>query len=743
MNNKRIGLIVLTTIMVFFVLAAIPVSALYQWEQVSEEGFGDLTNDYAWAMANYTPPGETTEYLYVGTLNSDYTSIQKNNGCEVWRTDGTMVAGKYVWEQVVGPSCSQHAAGFERGIPGIRNMIEYDGLLWAGCLGINLPPNPPTNCQIWVTNGTHWKLANLPGFGNDDASIRGMAVFKDELYVGTQKSKDGNGANLYKYTGDGGNLNSVNHTAWTKVFSKTADESEAFGTLIVFDGKLYALGWSGGFVTGSGFGHGCEVYRSDDGTTWEEVVGDAATVTPRGFGDDYNGAILSATVFDGQLYVGTQNFRDMAEIWRTSDGINWEPVVQYGFLRTNGYIWRLTVYNNTLIAGTMNPFTGCEIWMSETGDFGTFEQMNIHGMDGAMSLPANLGAFIGSDDGPIVPWADQYGVRTVANYKGNLIVGTASWGNWVDRMLSQQTGGKWDDLSGYVGCEIWSTDGTLWTPPETVVVNKTVWDPLAQDWVNEMDAPLGDTVRFRCEIKNIGSNDLTDIVIGDFLSHSLEYADDATIDPTCNVDVYLGTLLRWDISDTLTPDNSIAIEYDANVIENDHKDVNFVFARGKCGSYWDNDWDYAVINPTLIPTVASSNATGVETDRFGLNEDVYCYAENLPANRTVDIYVVKNNDSWAEGAALNDVSSDKKETVKTQPDRSLKNTLIWASPFTQGSYDIVIDTNRNGEWNEGEPIDSWATTGFEAVPEFTTIAIPVAAILGLLLFFNRRKKRKE
>ncbi len=143
-------------------------------------------------------------------------------------------------------------------------------------------------------------------------------------------------------------------------------------------------------------------------------------------------------------------------------------------------------------------------------------------------------------------------------------------------MLSQQTGGKWADLSGYVGCEVWRTDGTLWTPPETLGVIKTVWDPVAQSWVHELEAPLGDTVRFRCEIKNIDSADnLNNIVIWDFLSHSLEYADDATIDPTCNVEDVLGfgTLLRWDISYTLTPGNSIVIEYDANVTENEHKEV--------------------------------------------------------------------------------------------------------------------------------------------------------------------------
>ena len=34
------------------------------------------------------------------------------------------------------------------------------------------------------------------------------------------------------------------------------------------------------------------------------------------------------------------------------------------------------------------------------------------------------------------------------------------------------------------------------------------------------------------------------------------------------------------------------------------------------------------------------------------------------------------------------------------------------------------------------------SAGFETVPEFSTIAIPVASILGLLFFFNYRKRRK-
>jgi len=142
------------------------------------------------------------------------------------------------------------------------------------------------------------------------------------------------------------------------------------------------------------------------------------------------------------------------------------------------------------------------------------------------------------------------------------------------------------------------------------------------------------------------------------------------------------------------------------------------------------------------PVVISCDASGTETNSFDLSEDVYCYAGNLPASTPVDIYVVNNKDDWEEGNTLSDVSGGI-ETVATGDDGSISITQIWGSPLTQGSYDIVVDTNRNGEWNEGEPIDDKMNVGFEAIPEFTTIAIPIAAIIGLLFLFSRRRKKEE
>ena len=143
-----------------------------------------------------------------------------------------------------------------------------------------------------------------------------------------------------------------------------------------------------------------------------------------------------------------------------------------------------------------------------------------------------------------------------------------------------------------------------------------------------------------------------------------------------------------------------------------------------------------------VPYVVSSDDSDTERNTFELSEDVYCYAGNLPADTDVRIYVVANQDVWTDGEGLTDVSGGY-ETELTESDGSIATTKIWGATLTEGDYDIVVDTNRNGEWNTGEPIDREVDIGFTAVPEFTTIAIPVAAVLGLVFLFSRRSRHSR
>ncbi|MCK4542895.1 MAG: PEF-CTERM sorting domain-containing protein [Spirochaetales bacterium] len=70
-------------------------------------------------------------------------------------------------------------------------------------------------------------------------------------------------------------------------------------------------------------------------------------------------------------------------------------------------------------------------------------------------------------------------------------------------------------------------------------------------------------------------------------------------------------------------------------------------------------------------------------------------------------------------------------------------TLVSDGP-NGANYQIVIDDVAYDENNPWISLDaSNEDLQLTNVPEFATIAIPVAAILGLVLFFNHRKRKKE
>ena len=140
--------------------------------------------------------------------------------------------------------------------------------------------------------------------------------------------------------------------------------------------------------------------------------------------------------------------------------------------------------------------------------------------------------------------------------------------------------------------------------------------------------------------------------------------------------------------------------------------------------------------------IGSCNASGREKNIFDLSENVYCYARNLSLNDpAVDIYVAPNK-AWAVGDPIgSDVSDDGVNTVSTDGYGNIDVIEIWPAPLTVGQYDIIVDLNQNGFLDAGEPVDDKVNVGFEAIPEFTTIAIPIAIVLGLMFLFHRRKQK--
>lgn len=150
MNRKTSKEMLSMMSIAIIVLSAMPASALYIWDQVNDEGFGDLTNDYAWSMHEYDG------YLYVGTLNTNVSEPPNpmTDGLEIWRSPSGDPGS---WEQVVGPAGTQSIipligpalpakAGFRSFCVGARGMEVHESLLWVGTL------NTVTGCQIWITD---------------------------------------------------------------------------------------------------------------------------------------------------------------------------------------------------------------------------------------------------------------------------------------------------------------------------------------------------------------------------------------------------------------------------------------------------------------------------------------------------------------------------------------------------------------------------------------------------------------
>lgn len=219
-------------------------------------------------------------------------------------------------------------------------------------------------CEIWSYNGSSWRQcigdhpsASLPsGFGNEHSlGCSSLIVFNGFLYAGLWNHKEG--CQIWRTS---------NLMDWEQVVTEGfGDPTNTAAWIVeVFNGWLY--------VGTMNFDKGCEVYRTQDGVSWEAVIGgDAAVSNGVGMGA-MNYYAWSMTVYGNSLYLGTGNAGG-CELWRTSDGVSWQPVIAYGnivsarlhgALSSRGFgrkvllidgIRELTVYNNELYMGLTRP----------------------------------------------------------------------------------------------------------------------------------------------------------------------------------------------------------------------------------------------------------------------------------------------------------------------------------------------------------------------------------------------------
>ena len=207
---------------------------------------------------------------------------------------------------------------------------------------------------------------------------------------------------------------------------------------------------------------GARIFRSADGVTWMPV-------TQPGFQNPHDSAppaILDFVVFGNRLYASTGRGGNQAQIWRTSNGVSWAPMVAAGFGDPEIHdIAALAVYNGMIYAGASSQVSGARIFRSLSGDSNTWNPvapaaptMPAAGVTGFAVFDGALYATIESE-APVQIWRSTGGTWT------------SVMNNGFGDSLTTSTGGM-AVFGGYlyvgagnsaVGAQLWRTrDGANW-----------------------------------------------------------------------------------------------------------------------------------------------------------------------------------------------------------------------------------------------------------------------------------------
>ncbi len=330
-------------------------------------------------MAIYRTRSDGRSYLYAGTAAT--------KGAGLWRS-ATGEPGD--WHEVF-------AFDLASEVGSIRGMaVHSDGLLYFSTMPVG--DIRPGRGQIWATDGSTFSPVVTEGLGSSGYGITALESFAGCLYAGNYgptagfevwklRCHDHYDAPPTQVIGGGGGHE----------YNELAMSLRAFGDHL-YVGTGIPLGINP--VTRRG-PHGCSILRVDSSDQVELVVGRRSegplSQYGPGFGWYLNAYCWNMEVHEGYLYLGTWDFsrtlmylgqhRDLmpptlrplvryldvspetwgspvgGDLYRTRDGLHWDPVVRTGFGNADNHgIRTLESTPMGLFVGTENPFSRLEVW---------------------------------------------------------------------------------------------------------------------------------------------------------------------------------------------------------------------------------------------------------------------------------------------------------------------------------------------------------------------------------------------
>ncbi len=298
----------------------------------------------------------------------------------------------------------------------VRWIEQMDGRVYLAVAYDSFGAEPPPG-QVWASDdGVNFEPIMEDGFGDpNNRGVQALIEYNGWVYAGTMN--DAAGFQIWKFRPNG---NEPGGYEYVKVVENggPSPRNENAGMPKVFKGKLYfgTQLYIGGFNprTGNAF-WGCNIIRIDKKDNWETIVGpDSLSGYDAGFNHFTNAYLWWMEEHDGWLYASTFNLgwalarimedperveeliegiqkqsltdnvflqllamldtetiheltRAGGDIYKSFDGVSWQPVTTDGLGDPNNYGWRTMVSSpdGGLYVGSANPTSGTQVYRGQ------------------------------------------------------------------------------------------------------------------------------------------------------------------------------------------------------------------------------------------------------------------------------------------------------------------------------------------------------------------------------------------
>jgi hypothetical protein len=147
--------------------------------------------------------------------------------------------------------------------------------------------------------------------------------------------------------------------------------------------------------------------------------------------------------------------------------------------------------------------------------------------------------------------------------------------------------------------------------------------------------------------------------------------------------------------------------------------------------------------PTIESAIFLDSTTWTTTDTFGVGNEVCVVGAGFSPETSYDVQVVNDVD-WTDGMTIPAYVA--KTSVTTDAFGEILDAYPVWDGATPGKYDIIVDVNNNGIYDEGidalDDSDIQVTAGFFVIPEVAIGSImAAAAMFAALGLFAYKKKR--